>query len=285
MLRLYARQMFEPEVQTHFAVHDSMRLLAGTPHDHDYYELFYIARGGITHRINGTDLPLSAGDLVFIRPFDTHTFLDGEGCRLLNLAFSTQVLEELLRYLGQDESGNAALSGPMPPQAVVPPVERDMLERRLYALTAIAPAQTKSLRLNSRLLVADVLTRYILDDDDQTVERNSKPSSPFERLLAEMAEPEQFTQGIERLKRLSPYSYEHLCRLFRSTLGVTPTDWINERKLIYAANLLVHTDYPVVEIAAQAGFEHLGYFYRLFKKRFGTPPFRYRSMRQTPVIP
>ena len=39
------------------------------PHYHDYYELFLMLDGAAIHMVNGAELPLKRGSLVFIRPF------------------------------------------------------------------------------------------------------------------------------------------------------------------------------------------------------------------------
>jgi YesN/AraC family two-component response regulator len=47
---------------------------------------------------------------------------------------------------------------------------------------------------------------------------------------------------------------------------------------------LQHTEPPLhTEIAAEAGFENLGYFHRLFRVHHGTSPRRYR-MRQRVIM-
>ena len=42
------------------------------PHYHDYYEVFIILNGNVKHIVNGAEIALTAKDLVFVRPEDTH---------------------------------------------------------------------------------------------------------------------------------------------------------------------------------------------------------------------
>ena len=57
------------------------------PHFHDYYEVFLLLEGAVTHHVNGHAVPLGRGSLVFIRPNDTHDYLlrAGERFSMLNL--------------------------------------------------------------------------------------------------------------------------------------------------------------------------------------------------------
>ena len=43
-----------------------------------------------------------------------------------------------------------------------------------------------------------------------------------------------------------------------------------------AVVLLMETDLPVEEIAANVGYENMSYFYRQFKARYGMTPRQYR---------
>ena len=70
---------------------------------------------------------------------------------------------------------------------------------------------------------------------------------------------------------------EHVARTMKKHLDITPTDWINRRRLEHAARLAETTMLPIIEIAAECGFENLGYFHRLFRARFGATPLRYRA--------
>ncbi|WJH32515.1 AraC family ligand binding domain-containing protein [Paenibacillus sp. CC-CFT747] len=74
MLLLTESQMLDPRTGVHFAWHDTLLYLSGTPHTHEYFELFLMAEGRLLHRIQDKILPLAEGELVFIRPSDVHTY-------------------------------------------------------------------------------------------------------------------------------------------------------------------------------------------------------------------
>ena len=64
-------------------------------HCHDYFEIFLIVRGNITHLINGTSQTLSEGSLVFIRPDDVHNFKCRGSRTFANLTFTKETCREL----------------------------------------------------------------------------------------------------------------------------------------------------------------------------------------------
>lgn len=99
----------------------------------------------------------------------------------------------------------------------------------------------------------------------------------FSSLLLEMSKPENFKNGLARIKEISNYSQEYLSRCFKSYLNVTPTEYINNLRLEYAAKLLTENDSNILDICFESGFNSEGHFYYLFRKRYHITPAKYRS--------
>jgi AraC family transcriptional regulator len=68
---------------------------------------------------------------------------------------------------------------------------------------------------------------------------------------------------------LSPH---HFLRLFKQVYGETPHQYLTWLRLERALFLLRKTQLPVTEICFLVGFESLGSFSTLFKRRYGKPP-------------
>jgi AraC family cel operon transcriptional repressor len=60
-------------------------------------------------------------------------------------------------------------------------------------------------------------------------------------------------------------------------LQQTATDFINHLRLDYAANLLYHTDFPIIKVAFESGFNNLSHFNHLFKKKDRITPYNFRK--------
>jgi len=69
----------------------------------------------------------------------------------------------------------------------------------------------------------------------------------------------------------------YLYNLFVQIEGISPKEYIVQRKLETAEDLLAHTDLPVCEIGQAAGFSDVYSFSRLFKRKRGIPPTVFRS--------
>lgn len=67
--------------------------------------------------------------------------------------------------------------------------------------------------------------------------------------------------------------YEH----FKYTVKTTVGEYIIERRLLKARKLLSTTEKPVSVIAEECGINNYTYFIKVFKKRIGVTPHKYRS--------
>lgn len=69
----------------------------------------------------------------------------------------------------------------------------------------------------------------------------------------------------------------YLSALFRREVGKTLTDYVTERRMEEAMQLLSKTQAPVKSVAKQVGIQDVPYFSRLFKRRTGRTPSEYRQ--------
>lgn len=72
---------------------------------------------------------------------------------------------------------------------------------------------------------------------------------------------------------LSPSAF---LRAFRGSTGITPGEFVLERRIALGANLLISTTMPVGDIALKAGFKSSNHFSTTFLRRRGMPPSIYR---------
>lgn len=80
--------------------------------------------------------------------------------------------------------------------------------------------------------------------------------------------------AVARVATLSPF---HFQRMFKQAFGRTPMQFLQETRLDAARRLLAHTGDDITSICFAVGFESLGSFSWLFRKRFGVGP---RAFRQ-----
>jgi AraC family transcriptional regulator, transcriptional activator of pobA len=69
----------------------------------------------------------------------------------------------------------------------------------------------------------------------------------------------------------------HLTTIVRRRTGRTVQEWIIERRMAEARNLLSETDIPVQEVARRVGISDPGYFSRQFRRTHGSSPRNWRG--------
>ncbi len=77
---------------------------------------------------------------------------------------------------------------------------------------------------------------------------------------------------VGRLARLCNMSQTYFRRLFSSSFGVSPLEYINELRLEYALELLQTGYYTVAETADKCGFSSVYYFSAFIKRKTGMSP-------------
>lgn len=87
---------------------------------------------------------------------------------------------------------------------------------------------------------------------------------------------------LSREVALSPY---YLIRAFRRVYRQTPHQYLVERRIARAKELLRNSDLSVTEICVEVGFESLGSFSTLFRKATGLSPSAYRERSQPTANP
>ncbi|MGL4911693.1 MAG: helix-turn-helix transcriptional regulator [Romboutsia sp.] len=92
-----------------------------------------------------------------------------------------------------------------------------------------------------------------------------------------MTKKENFIEGLYKFIELSGMSQEHLTRELKKAYGITPTQFINNLRLIEASNMLVYTKKSIIDIIFECGFNNTSYFNKLFRERFKLTPKIYRN--------
>ncbi|GAB4228127.1 MAG: AraC family transcriptional regulator [Stanieria sp.] len=74
---------------------------------------------------------------------------------------------------------------------------------------------------------------------------------------------------LAAIAQISPY---HFLRLFKQSIGLTPHQYILQRRIEKAKYLLQHTQLSIAEVAASVGFCDQSHFTRYFKRIVGITP-------------
>ena len=248
-------------------------------HNHEYFELFLVLSGKAVHTVApdaGTEResPLARGDLVFMRPDDVHDYAKhDEAFSFVNLAFSRETFDALRDYLGEGFPADALYHADYPPCVHLADAETNSLYYRLMSLADTSISSDGAARARARTLLVDLFTRYFPTFDSRGTE------IPFwlEHAYEAMKQPKNFMAGKERLFALAGKTREHTTRCLKKYYGVTPSEYVTDLRLSYAAGLLRSSNFGVTDICFECGFANVSWFYTTFEKKFGVTPMEYRK--------
>ncbi len=110
----------------------------------------------------------------------------------------------------------------------------------------------KSMSLSRRKSLSDKAKEYIADHLD-------------ERLLSEQIAQALFLNA------------DYLNRIFKKETGITLSEYISNQRIEKAKELLLNSTFSVSEIAFEVGFQSFSYFSKIFKRKTGKEPSKYRK--------
>jgi len=99
----------------------------------------------------------------------------------------------------------------------------------------------------------------------------------IENVKAYIQEHLLYDFSMSQLSAAFGYNQKYLGRLFKSDTGQSIRQYCNTLKLKNAATLLRHTQLSITQIAAQAGYNNVTHFNRIFRQQFGISPGIYRK--------
>jgi AraC-type DNA-binding domain-containing proteins len=271
-----AEQVINPDISAYYRIHSTNNNV-NSLHTHEYFELHFVIKGTLKHAFaDGNCHEHATGTLLFIRPEDVHVCLsaDGEECQYINLAFSRESVHELFEFIGYPFCSTRLLESYYPPTIRMTRSETQQFLHRFEKIAVLPIHESRNIKAQLRSLLAEAVIRYFTVYDYA----ESSDTPPWlAQLYEEMQKKENFIQGPKRMAELANISHHHLCRQFKKYYHVTPTDFLNNLRLNYAANMLAYSLHSVTDIALDLNFNNLSHFHHLFKKHYGSTPLKFRS--------
>jgi len=223
-------------------------------HQHPYHELVLITAGRCSLRTGDQVVSAEAGHVV-VHPAAIPHDQDNHG-------------RVRTSYVGFVDAGGFALDFRAIPLPAGDPARRWLEDLVAGFREAGAPDQPELDHLLEALLAR--LTR---------IERRSAAAGHpgLDRVLRHLETHLADEHQLGDLAALAGCSVGHLGELARRELGCSVMRWLQERRLELATRLLRDPYRSVGEIAEECGYADLNYFIRLFRRRHGTTPGRFRA--------
>lgn len=129
----------------------------------------------------------------------------------------------------------------------------------------------------SSALVAHLVKKYF--SSGRTVQRQPDGLGP-RQLANVLAYIEDNLSGrplLDDLAAVAHASPSHFMALFRKTMGISPHQYLVQRRVERAKNMLMHSDLPAATIASLTGFADQSHLTRRLRRSIGATPGQLRS--------
>ncbi|MBP3594624.1 MAG: helix-turn-helix domain-containing protein [Lachnospiraceae bacterium] len=255
-------------------------------HYHDFCKVVLLVSGQGEYTVEDRHYSLRAGDILLIGNGQIHRPEFSEG-----LEYERYIFYISPEFLGKQSTDDCNL------EALFDGTFGHVLrleERRYQKVFSLAELLEEELKKdsfgkgvlgNSMLLQLLVrVGRYRDKGQLHMAERQSISDKRIKRMLVFMENHLSEELSVDVLAEQFFISRYHLMRLFKKETGQSLYDYLTERRLFFAREL-IKQGVPATESCFQAGFGSYSSFTRAYGKRFGTTPTgrngRYLSMDET----
>jgi YesN/AraC family two-component response regulator len=107
--------------------------------------------------------------------------------------------------------------------------------------------------------------------------KSDNTESRLNKVLVYMQKNYRNSITLQEASKLIHLSNTAFCKFFKRSIGKTFSDYLNDLRILHACNLLIETDKPISQIAAESGFENQAYFNRVFLKKKKLQPATFRK--------
>ncbi|MDQ0207236.1 AraC family transcriptional regulator [Alkalicoccobacillus murimartini] len=259
-------------------------------HKHDYIEMSYVLQGSFTQTIAGKRLTLNEGELMFLNQHIEHEI---DPCSkediIINFIIQPSFFEYIFSFLN-----------------IRGPIYRFLMDS-LYTYSYQGQYLTFKTATNDKLqeLILTIINE-ILNPVDVS---EARVKLQVGLLIVELSQNEHQIEGAETLTlhsswmqetlsyinqsystatlteishRLNQHDYV-LSRAIKQMTNQTFKELLQEKRLTVACDLMTKTDLPITMVVNQVGYDNVSYFYRIFQKRYGMTPKKFReSSRDLP---
>lgn len=262
------------------------------PHTHNYVQIWYVMRGTLTHTVENQVYEMLAGDVFILPPDVLHSTVLQDGAKIICCEFHTDGL------FPDNEDGNSRISDITKSLSFMMMFQKD-LNKPHPKFTLSRQGQRKVEHLMSEMLEeytagAEFFEDYICLLIIQLLiifqrELISSPSygaseTVYNRYRSMVEDAIRYIDSnyekpitLDDVCKISMVSKTYFCYLFKLLTGQTFVEYLLNKRISRAMELLRQSDMSVTDIGQTVGFNDPTNFSRAFKRLKGISPREYRN--------
>ncbi|MBM6860127.1 AraC family transcriptional regulator [Clostridium saudiense] len=248
-----------------------------TLHMHPFTEIFFITSGQGTFQIGNEVVSVKESDLILINPNCSHTERS---------VSSSDPLEYIVLALNNLAIGASPSNLDDDTKDTLNAYKILNFDKKkseiLYNLNTLI-RELEERNLNYELACKSILTLFLIQ-----VMRNTSLdifiTENFKKVNIECMKIKNYIDShysenitLDFLSNLTYVNKFHLVHLFTKEMGISPINYLINKRIDESKNLLSTTNYSIRDISSIVGFSNSSYFSQMFKKITGISPKDFRS--------
>lgn len=229
-------------------------------HLHQSFELILIKEGNMNVVVDGKVYNLEKNQAVIIFPNQLHS-LSSESSKHVLFLFDPQLVS--LYWTERKES--------FPLDNIVPLDE--------YTVRKLTDLSSESSKFEIKGLLYSICASF--DKSASYNKTTSDKQTLIFRMLSYVEKNFKEECLLCELAKNVGYNKDYLSRYFNEKMNISYNQYLNLRRLNYAAYLLSNTDHNTLTCAFESGYTSVRTFNRNFKLRFGLTPVEYKKQKIT----
>lgn len=242
--------------------------LNDVPHRHNYYTVLWSQNASGIHRIDYKEYAMQPNEIYFVNPNQVHQVLHGQNPRGMVILFTCTFLDK--NSIDRNFISNLRLFseiGDSPPIKIDDKTAQSLLilsENMIdvYNKEQIFRDDAIGAYLKLFLIECNKFAHHAKTDNTQAIQSSKLISIKFKDLLEKhFSEWHKVNEYASELN-ISP---DYLNATLKSGIGKTAKELIQQRIILEAKRLGLHTELSGKEIAFQLGFEDPSHFSKFYK--------------------
>lgn len=252
-------------------------------HDHPLFEINLVLEGQQIMVLNGKPLVQRPGDLLIIRPRESHSSSVGSNSLMSYFCLHFDIDDPWFRQL-LCSSNRPLYPADSAVASQIRPALDKLLElcRHKHPFTIADRMQTLSAAFELCSLLGDALSHSangLLTHSQHRLQIAGRIADQIEQVAGDAHEQEHVLMGIREMARVMGYSPSYCNRVFHQVYGMSPRQYMSSLKLRRAKQLLLDHGLTIEQIAVQLGYKDIAHFSRQFKRWTDLSPSQFRQQR------
>ena len=271
-----------PEVQG-IRLYHNRNTIHFPSHWHSAIEILYPLEENYTVKIGTEENVLAPGDILVVAPGTIHSYTPPESGERIFILFDYNLLK---MFRGLRQMMQAIQPYLLITQTAYPPLNEKLQELLRDVIREYdEDAPYCGAMIWSRLLE---FFAYIGRTDVYRISHSREfPKDKRQEYVTEFMEVCNYSTdhldeeiNTDRLAEIAGFSKFHFSRLFKEFTGYSSHEYLIQRRLETAEQLLANPDLSITDVAMQSGFNSLSTFTRVFKAEKEMTPSGFREINQ-----